>query len=89
MVSKTYALLAQLKHNVDVLHILKIAVEFNNVCMVQASVYSYFLCCFFFLVVLYHQLFGDDFSSENVVRLHIDDLVAFSKAALQKIVFIF
>lgn len=83
LVRYTYAFLAQLQHNVDVLHILKIAVEFNNVCMVKATVYSYFLCCFLFLIVLYHQLLGDDFSSENIVRLHINNLVAFCKSSLQ------
>jgi len=52
--------------------------------MVKAAVDGYLLGGLFLLIVLDHQLLGDDFASKDIVGLHIYYLVAFCKAALEK-----
>jgi len=81
---EAHSFLAQLQHNIDVLHILKVAVELDNVRMVKAAVDGYLLGGLFLLIVLDHQLLGDDFACKDIVGLHIYYLVAFCKAALGK-----
>jgi hypothetical protein len=67
--------------------IVKEAMKANNVRMVEALVDLDFLGHFFLLICFHHQLFGHDLARKDIIRLNIDDFVAFGKASL--LIFLF
>lgn len=77
------ALLAQLEDNVNVLRIVEEAEEFDDVLVRQRLMDENLLAHFLLLVVLHHQLLGDDLAGVHLVRLDVDDFVAFCEAALR------
>lgn len=41
------------------------------------------LCCLLLLIVLDHQLLGNDLAGEHIVGVHIDNFVAFGETTLK------
>lgn len=76
-------LLAQFQHDVDIERVIEEAVEPDDVLVVQRLVDLNFLCHFFLLIVLHHQLLRDDLSGVSVAGLNILNLVAFCEPALR------
>lgn len=57
--------------------------ELDYIRMVEAAVDGDLLSCLLLLIVLDHQLLGDDLAGEHIVGVHINNFVAFGETTLE------